>query len=408
MGPGAEAVLCPNAQFLLTSTIVLTDDNQKIYTQGFPVDDTRAFLKVAHESVIVAVDAGGRSGVELRNVIIDGSRPEYGAGLGGLIEWGGSATGQVVEYVKAYEPRGWSVLVVNEGPEPRCSDATIRHNELGPGGRAEFGLADGISLACRNSLVEYNVITDVTDGGIVIFQAPGSLVANNTIRSETRIMFYGISMVDYGPYDGDFRGTRVIGNTLEATGALMRHGIDMGTSVVCSPAEEIVEINYGAVVNDNILRGNYMGYGFVVRGAADWTVMGNQDFSNHLAPEIENDMCFDSPVDLPGGFQFDPAHVEGEFQSEFQPVTFGWGGGLWPLQAVVSEECMGELIGEDVLTFIRTQSPVPIWEALESRRAARAMRVRLSASRCRICRRRDDDSGRLRTSMRKYHHLEHF
>ncbi len=46
----------------------------------------------------------------------------------------------------------------------------------------------------------------------------------------------GISMVDYGPFDGDFSGTLVIGNTLEARGALMRHGIDMGTAVGCGPA----------------------------------------------------------------------------------------------------------------------------------------------------------------------------
>ncbi|MDP6512438.1 MAG: right-handed parallel beta-helix repeat-containing protein, partial [SAR202 cluster bacterium] len=365
-GPGAEAILCPSARFMLTSTIVFNDVNQKLYTQGFPTDDTRAFIKVAHESVVEGINAGNQSGAELRNVIIDGSRPEYGTGLGGLIEWGGSATGQIVEYVKAYEPRGWSVLVVGEGPEPRCSDATIRYNELGPGGRAEYIFADGISLACRNSLVEHNVITDVTDGGIVIFQAPGSLIANNTIRSENRIMFYGISMVDYGPYDGDFRGTRVIGNTLEANGALMRHGIDMGVGVVCSPDAEIVEINYGAVVNDNVLKGDYMGYGFPIRGAKDWTAMGNIDLSNHLTPEVGNEMCFDSPVAPPDGFQLDAEQVAGEFQSEYQSVTFGTAGSMWPIQPIVSEECMGNLIGQDVLTAIRTQSSVPIWEALEA------------------------------------------
>lgn len=67
---------------------------------------------------------------------------------------------------------------------------------------------------------------DATDGDIVIFQARGSLVARNVIRSETRVMYYGISMVDFGPFDGDFTGTRVIGNTLDASGALMRRAID--------------------------------------------------------------------------------------------------------------------------------------------------------------------------------------
>lgn len=40
--------------------------------------------------------------------------------------------------------------------------------------------ADGISMACQNSTVTGNTVTDATDGGIVIFQAPGTLVQGNT------------------------------------------------------------------------------------------------------------------------------------------------------------------------------------------------------------------------------------
>ena len=53
--------------------------------------------------------------------------------------------------------------------------------------------ADGISLSCQSSLVQNNIITDATDGGIVIFGAPFSTIRNNTISVETRTTLGGIN-----------------------------------------------------------------------------------------------------------------------------------------------------------------------------------------------------------------------
>ncbi len=72
----------------------MTHDDQEIYTQGFPRNDSRALLRVAHRDVVTAVEAGNNSWVKLRNVIIDGSRPEFGSGQGALVEWSGAATGR--------------------------------------------------------------------------------------------------------------------------------------------------------------------------------------------------------------------------------------------------------------------------------------------------------------------------
>ncbi len=364
-GPGAKAVLCQKAVFELRDTISFTDENQWLYTQGFPTDDARALLRIVDRGVATAVSTGNRSGVKLSHVIIDGNRPELGIAEGGLIEWGGNGTGHVVEWVKAYEPRGWSVLVIGHGDDLVCSGSIARNNELGPAGRAEYIIADGISLACRNSIVENNTIIDATDGGIVIFQAPGSLVANNTIRAETRITFYGISMVDTGPYDGDFSGTRVTGNVIDARGALIRHGIDMGPYVGCIPPKEMTSRSFGAVVADNVLMGNHMGYGFVVSGVRDWTVTGNVDLSTHLGPEGGMD-CFGQPVDPPGGFQFNPSTSNGTFQEEFEEAVFGFASSLWPLQTVVSEECVEDLLGAEVLEEIKAGERGPLWFALET------------------------------------------
>lgn len=93
------------------------------------------------------------------------------------------------------------------------STAVVSNNVIGPAGQS-YGtgpIADGISLACENSIVQdnelfgelslvalsfpppptsrsrpppsYPILTDITDGGIVIFSAPGSLISGNTITA---------------------------------------------------------------------------------------------------------------------------------------------------------------------------------------------------------------------------------
>ncbi len=359
------AELCPGAIFLLSSTISFTAPDQQIYTQGQPTDGSRALLRVAHSDVTTAVMGTDRSGVKLRHVIIDGARPELGIGFGGLIELGGAAAGQVVEWVKAFEPRGWSVLVVNEGTGLACTGALVLDNELGPAGRAEYIIADGISLACRSSIVTDNTIVDATDGGIVIFQAPGSLVARNEIRADNRILFYGISMVDEGPFDNDFLGTQVMDNVIEARSALIRHGIDMGPWVGCIPPADATTRNRGATVQGNVLRGEHMGYGFVIAGVEDWTATGNFDESTHVAPAWQHD-CFGQEVDPPAGFQIDLDLSTGSFQPEFQDAVLGFGLNLWPLQPIVAEGCVADLIGASLLAQIKDGLMGPIWPAIEA------------------------------------------
>ncbi len=365
-GPGSEAVLCPDAVFELGDTIFFTADSQSIYTEGYPQDDSRALLRVTGKEIATAVSAEGHHYVTLHNLIIDGNRPQLGIADGALINFGRGvldqdARGHVVEWVKAYEPRGWTVLYLG-GP---CVGAVARNNELGPAGRAEFIMADGISLDCADAIVENNTIVDATDGGIVIFQSPGSLVANNTIRTENRIMFYGISMEDYWPTDGNFTGTRVTGNVIDAAGAMIREGIGMGPFVGCANPEEDTLRSRGAIVTGNTLMGDHMAYGFVVSGVEDWTVTGNIDLSTHLTPEREGD-CFGNVVDPPAGFQLDALTSSGTFQPEFEAAVLGGSTDMWPLQAVASEACMRDLIGEAEFEEIKAGNRGELWPALEA------------------------------------------
>jgi len=365
-GPGSKAVLCPNTVFELSDTIFFTHDNQEIYTQGFPRDDSRAFLRVVGKGMGTAVSAESSDYVALRNVIIDGNRPQLGFAEGALINFGRGvegrdAEGHVVEWVRAYEPRGWTVIYLG-GP---CRGAVARNNEVGPAGRAEFLVADGISLECHDAVVENNTIIDVTDGGIVIFQSPGALIANNTIRAETRIMLYGISMEDYLPLEGDFTGTRVTGNVIDAAGAMIHSGIGMGPHVGCVPDGEAILRSRGAVVTGNTLMGTHMAYGFVVGGVEDWTVTGNVDLSTHLSPEVVAD-CFGNVVDAPAGFQLNPMTSSGTFQAEFEAAVLGGTRDMWPFQPVVSESCLRDLIGAEAFEDIKAGNRGEVGSALEA------------------------------------------
>jgi hypothetical protein len=260
------------------------------------------------------------SNVVLSNVIVDGDRPKLGA-LGGdaLIFAGGSASGQVIRGVKALETRSWSTMHIFEGGSPRCSNALIENNEIGPAGRPNGTWADGISLACTNSIVRNNSITDATDGGIVIFGAPGSLVEGNVIRAAHQTMLGGINMVDYAPYSGDYTGTIVRGNTVDAAGAVIRIGMGMGDrpwtcrDLTKGPADQTF---FGGTVTGNTLTGAHMQYGFAVDGVRDWTVTGNLDQAKHLGtPTVD---CRGHVASRPAGFQYNKARAAGTFQPEFK------------------------------------------------------------------------------------------
>jgi hypothetical protein len=115
---GSLPAVCQNATFDLTAPITFTAPDQQIYTEGLPT-------------------------------------------------WSSRAT-----------TRGWSTLHIIEGTVtnnvPTCQTATIQDNTISDAGTDTSGhWADGISLSCGDSKVEYNTVTNATDGGIVVFGAPG-------------------------------------------------------------------------------------------------------------------------------------------------------------------------------------------------------------------------------------------
>lgn len=285
-GQGAAAVLCPGAVFNLTGPITFTAANQQIYTQGLPTGSTRATLVVTGSTQSAAIEGSNKSGITVENVQINGNRPALGRIASGsaLIEIGGNATGQTVQHVYAYETRGWSTIHIGEGAvtnsTPTCQNAKILNNTIAEAGTGSPSgtWSDGISLACGTTEVEGNAVNDATDGGIVIFGAPGSTISGNTITALAQTELGGINMVDYGPLNGNYTGTVVKNNVIDGKSAFIKVGIAMGPRVwSCATGT-----NYGASVTGNTIEGENVGYGYVVNGVANWTVTGNSDTARHV------------------------------------------------------------------------------------------------------------------------------
>ena len=313
--PGDVAVLCAGAVFDLTSPVVFTADGQQVHTEGFPADDRRARLRLASPYAATAVYMLNHSNTALSNVIVDGNQPSLGQANGqALILAGGAGSGEVIRNIRAHESRTWAVLQLFEsldGGISRCTNQLVENSEF----RSSYG--SGIAVACTNSVVRNNTITDIGSVGIIIFGAPGSLVEGNVVRAETQPMFTGINLVDYIVYAGAYTGVRVHANVIDAAGATIRVAMPMGYRVFfcVDPNDPTDYTFFGATVTDNILRGAYMGYGFAVDGVRDWTVTGNQDFATHSGTPFA--VCNGLTPSPPAGFQIHRARSQGTFQPQF-------------------------------------------------------------------------------------------
>jgi len=312
---GANTVvqLCAGVTISVTGPVECTAPNQEISTEGYPTGATRATLLATNDvSTVITGSTAQCLGFKIRNIQVNGNRPKLGrlANGGANIDIGGRANNQLVEYTHSFDPRGWSALHIIEGG---CTGAVIQNNDIGPSGSDKNAWADGISLACMASLVQNNVVTDATDGGIVVFGAPGSKIINNHVISLTQTMLGGINLVDYTPYNGNYTGTIITGNTIEARSAFIKTGI-AGGPFVWSNADEYNGTNFGATITNNHLTGDNFGFGIVAAGVKLWTVSDNDSTAKYGgAPGA----CPTPPNAAPTAFLKDPATSSGRFQAGF-------------------------------------------------------------------------------------------
>ncbi|EJU06387.1 hypothetical protein DACRYDRAFT_73816 [Dacryopinax primogenitus] len=321
--PGDTLALCPGQEYLILQPINFTASDQEIYTLGYPTDDSRACLTVngvvangtGHTTAINAQCVGCDRAI-VRNIQVNGTRHGAIPTSGGAnLEMGGPTSGQLVEYVHSFDPRSWSCLHIAEGPFT-CNNASIINNDIGPCGSDLFmQWADGISLSCRNSHVAGNFIDNPTDGGIVVFGSPGSLVENNTIWVTNNTLLGGLNMVDYLPWDGDFTGTVVQNNLV--VGGLATEGNEQTATKGDNDEDVIVKIGLAVgprtwfgdhfrnnvsrngVARNNIFSGAF-GYGIAVSSAENFTIIGNSlsgntSFIGSRGPNCSADQILPAP-----------------------------------------------------------------------------------------------------------------
>ncbi|KAL8283195.1 hypothetical protein RQP46_005973 [Phenoliferia psychrophenolica] len=320
-GADTTIFLCPGAVINLSGPIVYTAARQVITTKGLPTGDLRATLVVTGggQSCAVYGTCPACNSIALTNVQVNGNRPALGwiQNGQGLIEMGGSNTGQVVDSIHSYEPRGWTALHLIEGTSNSCSGASVKNSQFGPSGHGPSGTAqfrmvkarrdigtyapgqwaDGISLACKQSTVSGNTIIDATDGAIVVFGAPGSKITGNNIIASTRQLLGGINAVDFGPFYGDYANTVVSGNTITASGAMIKVGLALGP-LTWSNLNSTGYRNSGGSFTNNMFTTaglGYFGYGISVSGYTGGTVTGNK-FTAASFGGVTGAACQNSPA----------------------------------------------------------------------------------------------------------------
>lgn len=364
-GNGYVLNLCPGKQYFITKPIAFAAPNQEISTQGYPTGNDRAMLVVSGpvsngQGHTNAVDGTctNCSGVKLRNIQINGTRAGAPPTQGGAnIEMGGGNTGQLIEYVHSFDPRSWSCLHVAEGPFT-CSGVVIQNNDIGPCGSDTFQeWADGISLSCSNSIVRNNTISDPTDGGIVVFGAPGSLIQNNTIMVQNATCLGGINLVDYDPWLGNYTNTIVRDNIIyggfatdvqdastdpkgvNKEDAIIKIGIAVGPRTWFGD-RYLKNVSFSGTILSNRLSGAF-GYAMAVTSARNFTIQNNALFGNtsFIGSRGPNCTTYDT-TPTPQPFVVDYNNTDGlNLQSNFQQITDGDsltcilppdGGDYWP------------------------------------------------------------------------------
>jgi Domain of unknown function (DUF4214) len=193
---GSTVDLAQMAVIALTSTLIVPS-GITLKTHGSPETTSYALMArltraATFDGPNVVIQGGGR----LSNVWIDGQRHVLGyhkvAGGDGdnanIATLGGRST-QVLSNKLSDPQGGTNFFSDGGGPASPCSDQVVRRNLVTAYSSIhgfEFN-SDGLTMECEGLTLENNDIVDVSDIGIVLFNAPGvrqhSRVAGNTIVS---------------------------------------------------------------------------------------------------------------------------------------------------------------------------------------------------------------------------------
>ncbi len=337
---GENIALRPGQVVRVSESLKFRRAGQRIETVGAKTAAEYARIVMADGAVGTLINADGVPGAVLSKLILDGNRPGFRKPDGVLdmvpmLSFGGEgAVDQQIRACIVIAGRcagGWGAIHVQEGGQGIviqdnvvfAAGADIRGNGRSPFEKA-FGWGDGISSASRDTVIVNNLIYDVTDDGVMLQGAPGSVVRDNVIVSISREMLGGIVLIDpfkYYELDAekkvyDYRGVVMEDNLMLALGGRMHVAVALGGPAWNGGFAGTTLL--GARVVNNHVSGGAVGYGYVADGVDDFEVMGNTCDATHSG---WGDGFMGVLPDAAKAFQFNPAGVgSSRLQDEFEPM----------------------------------------------------------------------------------------
>jgi hypothetical protein len=334
---GVNLLLQPGRVYPVKQSLRIRRPGQRIATLGATHLSDYATLRIDDKGSPQLVNGGGQSNAVLEQVILDGNRyaishigpvPENGQAL---VHFGGrGGDRQVVRSCVFVNLRSWSMLKIHEGARG-CriesniilgAGADIRGN--GRDGRERApAWGDGISLAAAESVVRDNLIIDATDGAVVVFAAPGSVIEENVIAAVSRESLGGVNLVDPIGYYYEagstnrtsYAGMVVKNNLFDVFGARIHIVLPIGAPI-WAPRTLGQILTRGAVIN-NVLQGNAGGYGLVANYIDSFVITGNVSRAKYSG--IGEGRSPALPPDEPGPFLYNASEVgDSVLQPEFK------------------------------------------------------------------------------------------
>ncbi len=313
------AELCQGAVFSATQPIRITQNGRRIFTAGFPTNDSlKATIRVPagmtyNEPVIQAYSA--RS-VEIRNIIIDGNRAQnpytYSRALVAI-----SGNSSLLDRVRAVNTSGLAAVAAADNPS--CSGLRITNNFVGHNGLHGTlnQWANGIDLRCNNAYVAFNEIRDATDGAISFYGGTNTVIEYNWVANSGRSAYSGIIAANL--FAGDFTGSVVRNNLIEnCCGQHLHVALSIGTHLWCDDANPLGDCQTSSGVSflNNSGSGTY-GFGIVVEGMFNATVQNN----NLIMTQWASQNCY-----VPDGnwYVINPNHSSGSFQPGYKTRKLHW------------------------------------------------------------------------------------
>lgn len=322
-----QAELCQGAVFNLNQPVTFTKNNGKIFTTGYPTNDSlKARLVVTGSFDQPAVQSYTRTNTRIQNVVIDGNRSGQSNYIchQALLAIGG--TGSLVDRVTLKNTRGLSALAASD--HPACSGLVVTNNLIVDNGFHATGatcdgfstgfFANGIDYRCDNGYVAGNTIQNATDGAISFYGGTNTIIENNQIINTTRSAYSGIIAASL--YSEDFSGSIVRFNNIQTSSGQHLHvALAIGTHLWCNASNPLGDCGYGTGVSfrNNTGSGTW-GWGINVDGHYNATVLDNNLVMTPWWPSN----CKRVPYD--NYYTVNLSHATGTFQPGFVNRQTHW------------------------------------------------------------------------------------